>query len=86
VIFASVYVAEQYIWKLHLKGQFTLRKYLFKYVMPQTVTKNSTIIITKYTRYHGYRYIIQITGGPPLRLHRKQDLKVRRKLKCSDVT
>ena len=33
--------------------------------MLRTVTKNSTIIITKYTGYHGYREIIQITGGPP---------------------
>jgi len=52
-----------------------------------TVTKNSTIIITKYTGYHRYREIIQITGGPQLWLHRKADLKVgRRKLKCSDFT
>ena len=35
--------------------------------MLRTVTKNSTIIITKYTGYHRYREIIQITGGPEAR-------------------
>jgi len=54
--------------------------------MLRTVIKNSTIIITKYTWYHRYREIIQITGGPPLRLHRKLDSKAgRRNPKCSDV-
>ena len=63
------------------------QKIFFKYVMVRTVTKNITIIITKYTCYHRYREIIQITGGPPLCLHRKPDSKVeRRKLKCSDIT
>ena len=59
---------------------------VFKYVMLRTVTKNSTIIITKYTWYHRYREIIQITGWPPLWLHWKPDSKAgRKKLKCSDV-
>ena len=51
-----------------------------KYVMLRT--KYSTIIITKYTRYHRYGEIVQITGGPPLRLHRMPDSKAgRRKVK-----
>jgi len=43
--------------------------------MLRTVTKNSTILITKCTWYHRYREVIQITGGPPLRLNRKPDSK-----------
>jgi len=55
--------------------------------MFRTVTKYSTIIITKYTWYHRYREIIQITGGLPLLLHWKPDLKAgRRKLECCDIT
>jgi len=71
-----------------LKGQLVYsQKIFFKYVMLRTVTNNSTIIITKYTWYYRYREIIQINGGPPLRLLRKPDSKAgRRKLKCSDVT
>ena len=46
-----------------IKG--TVRSQIFlKYIMLRTVTKNSTIIITKYTWYHRYREIIQSTGGP----------------------
>jgi len=40
--------------------------------MLKTVTKNSTVIMMKYTWYHRYREIIWITGGTPLRLHRSQ--------------
>ena len=70
-----------------VKGIVHSQKIFFKYVMLRTVTKNSTTIITKYTRYHRYREIIQISGGPPLRLHRKPNSNAgRRKLKCSDVT
>ena len=46
-----------------LKGIVHTQKIFFKYVMLRTVTKNSTIIIMKHTRYHGYREIIQITEG-----------------------
>ena len=54
--------------------------------MLRTVTKNTTIIITKYTWYHRYRVIIQMTGGPPLWLHRKPGSNAgRRKLQCSDA-
>ena len=74
-----------YCW--YLKGRVHLQKIFLKYVLLRTVTKNTTIIITKYTWYHRYREIIQITWGLPLRLHLKTDLKAgRRKLKCSDVT
>ena len=78
----------QSIWVSSLiKGTVHPQKVFLKYVMLRTVTKNSTIVITKYTRYHRYREIIQITGGPPLRLYWKPDLKAgRSKLKCSDVT
>ena len=70
-----------------IKGTVHPQKIFVKYVMLRTVTKNSTLIITKYAWYHRYREIIQIPGGPPLRLHRKLDSKAeRRKLKCSDVT
>jgi len=70
----------------HVKGTVHLQKIYFKYVMLRTVTKNSTIIITKYTWYHRYREIIQITRGPRLRLHQKPDLKGgTRELKCSDI-
>jgi hypothetical protein len=69
-----------------VKGTVHPQKIFFKYVMLRTVTKHSTIIITKFTRYHRYREIIQITEGH-LRLHWKPDSKAgRRKLKCSDVT
>jgi len=34
---------------IKLKGTFQPQKIFFKYVMLRTVTKNSTIIITKYT-------------------------------------
>ena len=52
--------------------------------MLRTVTNNSTIMIMKYTWYHTYREMTQITGGLLLWLHWKPDLKVgRRKLKCS---
>jgi len=61
--------------KHELRGTAQPQKIFLNYVMLRTVTKNSTIIITKYTRYHRYRVIIQITGGPPLQLHRKPDLK-----------
>ena len=55
--------------------------------MLRTVTKISTILITRYAWYHRYREIIQITGGPPLRLHPMPDSKTgRRKVKCSNVT
>ena len=41
----------------------------------------------KYTWYHRYREINQITWGPPLQLHWKPDSKARRrKLKCCDIT
>ena len=41
----------------------------------------------KYTWYHRYRVINQITWGPPLQLHWKPDSKARRrKLKCCDIT
>jgi len=71
----------------NVKGTVHHQKIFLKYVMLRTVTKNATIIITKYTCYHRYREIIQITGGPPLWLHQKPDLKAeRRKLKCSDHT
>jgi len=70
-----------------VKGTVHYQKIFLKYLMLRTITKNSTIIITKYTWYHRCREIIQITGGPPLRLRRKPDSKAgRRKLKCSDVT
>jgi len=51
-----------------------------------TVNKYFTIIITK-TWYNRYKEIIQITGVPPLLLHRMPDSKAgRRKVKWSDVT
>jgi len=58
-----------------------------KYVMLRTVNKHFTTIITKYTWYHTSREIIQITGGPPLRLHQMPASEAgRRKVKCSDIT
>jgi len=70
-----------------VKGTVHPQKIFLKYVMLTTVTKNSTIIITKYTWYHRYREIIQITGGPTFRLQQKPDSKAgRSKLKCSDIT
>jgi len=64
----------------------TVHLQIFFKNMLRTVTKHSTIIITKYTWYHRYREIIQITGGPQLRLYRKQDSKAgRRKPKCSEI-
>jgi hypothetical protein len=73
---------------IHLfKGTVHPQKIFLKYVILRTVTKNSIIIITKYTWYHRYREVIQNTGAPLLRLHRKPDSKaVIRKLKCSDIT
>jgi len=50
-----------------LKGRVLPQKIFLKYVILRTVTKISTIIITKYTWYHKYREIIKITVGPPLR-------------------
>ena len=47
--------------------------------MLRTVTRNSRIITMKYTWYHRYREIIQITGGLPLRLHRKPGSKAGRR-------
>ena len=76
-----------YSGKDSFKGTVHHQKIFLQYVMLRMVTKNSTIIITKYTWCHRYMEIIQITGGPPLRLHRKSDSKAeRRKLKCSDIT
>jgi len=73
------------IWTMILKGQFTLR--IKTNVMLKTIANMSTIIITKYTWYHRYSEIIQITGGLPLRLHRKPDSKARKSnLKYSDGT
>ena len=45
-----------------LKGTVHPQIIFLKYVMLRTVTKNSTIIITKVTWYHRYRETIQITG------------------------
>jgi len=63
------------ILSLQFKGTVHLQLIFLKYVMLRTVTKYSTIIITKYTCYHRYREIIQITGGLPLQLHQMPDLK-----------
>ena len=58
-----------------VKGTVHPQKLKKIYIMLRTVTKNSTIIITKYTWYLWCREIIQITGGPPLWLHQKPDSK-----------
>jgi len=70
-----------------IKGTVHPHKIFLKCVMLRTVTKNSTIIIMKYTWHHRYREIVQITREPPLRLHRKPDPKAgKRKLIWCDVT
>jgi len=61
-----------------LKGTVHPKIILLKYVMLITVNKTFTIIITKYTWYNRYKEVFQITGAPPLPLHRK--------VSCSDVT
>jgi len=71
----------------HLKETVNRQNCFYKYAMLRTVTTYSTIIIAKFTWYHRYREMIQLTGGPPLRLHRKPHSKVgMRILKCSDLT
>jgi len=50
-----------------IKGTIHPQKKLLKYVMLRTVTKYSTIIITKYTCFHRSREIIQIIAIPEAR-------------------
>ena len=65
-----------------LKEQSTLQKYFY---ICNALNSNQKFHINNHeiTWYHRYREIIQITGGLPLRLHRKAG---RSKLKCSDIT
>jgi len=45
----------KFTFKSTVKGTVHPQKIIFKYIILRTVTKNSTIVITKYTWYHRYR-------------------------------